>query len=352
MNKISEASNYQELEDFCKNKGYSISEVNTKRWWFEGNNNEGNYDAILEWLSLYLTRYNTKQKISPELAKQYKDAYGATKAIGKLKEHYGITLSRQGLYAAVNRLKGKRKIVSYYIVTQCQDILEHLYIDELSKEGRLRLNSRIDWWGEQGYSCEAIDTDTYSLLNQHHLEDYLKHLHLTWNKVLAPVYISSEWEAFVNNVEGDTPEILYNPEKEEVTLFVDEDEIILGEETLPTEDIVSGLNYKDFFTRLVEYGTFVFNQKTPYPLEPKEVLVCLLEVKGNSVKVSLCGYEDEFILDLAVTDIVTKYLIGTILTREDIEDKLEEGFCTDSRKYAEKWKGVLKNVDIDYYTIF
>lgn len=352
MNKVSEAKSYQELEDFCKCKGYSLSEVNTKRWWFESNNKDGNYDVILDWLSTYLSKNNTKQKISPELAKQYKEAYGATKAVVKLKEHYGIELSRQGLYAAVNKVKGKRKIVSYYIVTQCQDILEHLYIDELSKEERLRLSNRVDWWGEQGYSCEAMDTDTYSLFNQHHLEEYLKHLHLTWDKVLAPVYITSSWESFINSAVGDNPEFLYDVENDKVTLFVDEDEVSLEEKDLPVEDIVLGLNYKDFFTRLREYGAFVFNQRTSYPLEPNEVSVSLLEVKGNYVKVSLLGYEDEFILDLAVSDIVTKHLVGTILTREDIEDKLEEGFCTDSRKYAEKWKGVLKSIDIDYYTLF
>ena len=350
MNKISEANSYEELEDFCKKKKYSVSDIYTKRSWFEANNLKGKYNNLLTWIGEYLVTHNAKQKISPELAKSYKDAYGATQAVIKLEQHFGIKLSRQGLYAAANKLKGQRRILPYYLVTQTHDILEHMYIDYLCPKEREYLNNRVDWWGDQGYSCQAMDKSTYDSLNQHHEVYYLKRLYKTLSEIVPSVRIDEDWQEFINKPEGSSEFLL---EDTKLTLLIEEEVEQIEEGTIPEGDMVLGLSYRDFFTRLKEYGTLLFDEKVGYSLEPEEVTVSLLEVNVDKVKICLLGYEDEFVLTVPVSDIVTKYLIGTILVRENLDSKLEEGegFCTDSRKYLEKWKNIFKDVDTEYYTI-
>jgi len=103
MNKLTDAETYQELKDFIEQRGYSNKELNTKRYWFKINNNEGRYNKIISWISNYLENNNGKVKISKELAIEYKDKYGASEAVRKLKEDFGIVITRQGLYSAIKR---------------------------------------------------------------------------------------------------------------------------------------------------------------------------------------------------------------------------------------------------------
>lgn len=101
--KLTHNNSYKEVCDHIKSKGWSNDQVADRCYWFKKHNVDSKYDEIIEWLKTYLKENNKKTKITKGLAIEYKEKYGASKAIVKLKEDLGIEITRQGLYCAIKR---------------------------------------------------------------------------------------------------------------------------------------------------------------------------------------------------------------------------------------------------------
>jgi len=95
---------YEMLVKEIKQQGWTNKEVYNKYYWRNNKKNKEIIDEILiRLLRIYLYENNYKTKITSELAIAYKEKYGATKAVLKLKEDHGIDITRQGLYKAIKR---------------------------------------------------------------------------------------------------------------------------------------------------------------------------------------------------------------------------------------------------------
>lgn len=100
IDKLTEASCLEEVECFFKERNLTRGVVSQKIKYFEDNNVNKRYDALLGWLSDVERSLPSKVKISPEKARTYLKKYGGTKAVKVLLDE-GITITRQGLYKAV-----------------------------------------------------------------------------------------------------------------------------------------------------------------------------------------------------------------------------------------------------------
>ncbi len=270
-----------------------------------------------------------KEKISPERAKRYLDMFGGTNAVIMLKKDLGIDITRQGLYAAVKRLEGKKKIEEYYITDSSCGILEHLFVNEYSEEDMEYLEHRCMFWAEQGYSGKGVYADLYEDLEEQ-VVFYEQHMRDSYNKILPPVYINPQSEKFLNEENSPAGEP-YFMKMENISPFV------------------AGVSHKDFYTRLKHYCNFVYNQKAPLPEDEDNIFVEVISCRGNFIKVDILS-EECFTVDIAVSDIVSKYLVCLIMSRVD--------FCeVDSREQiqSEYWvdvfKGELSSVEVDCFTI-
>ncbi|APC44303.1 hypothetical protein [Pseudoalteromonas phage PH357] len=99
MNKITDAKTYSEFEVYCLSKGYTLSELSSKKSYFT-NKDSVKYSNIIYWIDMFREKHTVKKKITSELAKSYMDKYGASEAVRQLKYKEGISITRQGLYKA------------------------------------------------------------------------------------------------------------------------------------------------------------------------------------------------------------------------------------------------------------
>lgn len=99
MNKVTDAKTYNEFENYCVEKGYTLSELSSKKSYFI-NKDSVKYSEIINWIEMFREKYTVKKKITSELAKSYMDKYGASEAVRQLKEKEDISITRQGLYKA------------------------------------------------------------------------------------------------------------------------------------------------------------------------------------------------------------------------------------------------------------
>lgn len=103
LNKLTDAKSYEEFLIVCQGKGYTVSTICSKKGYFIKNNLDDRYDEIISWCDLFKKTYQRKEKVTPELAKEYLDKWGGSEAVRKLLDECGIVITRQALYAAVKR---------------------------------------------------------------------------------------------------------------------------------------------------------------------------------------------------------------------------------------------------------
>ena len=96
-------TSYEEVCSHIEYKGWNNTQVADRCFWYRTNNKEGKYDQMICWLYQYLKGNNKKTKITPEQALYYKELYGVTESVVRIKEDLGVSITRQGLYAALKR---------------------------------------------------------------------------------------------------------------------------------------------------------------------------------------------------------------------------------------------------------
>jgi hypothetical protein len=104
MLKITDANNYEELEQYLLYGEYSISYVTGKINWFTERDTE-RYESIIMWLQRFKDNYK-QDVLNKQILQEYFDLYGATKAVIMLKKDKGLVTTRQNIY---KRLKGDSK---------------------------------------------------------------------------------------------------------------------------------------------------------------------------------------------------------------------------------------------------